>query len=53
MTKKQHIEFAIEEWMKTKDKRKHKLVLLWTEDIPELADKILAELGSESNGGTN
>ena len=44
MTIKQKIEFAIEEWMKTKDHRKKKLVLLWTEDVPELADEILKEI---------
>lgn len=44
MTIKQKVEFAIEEWMKTKDKRKKKLVLMWNEDIPELADIILKEI---------
>lgn len=45
MTKKQQIEFAIEKWMATKDKRKKKLALLWSEEIPDLADMILIEMG--------
>ena len=44
MTIKQQIEFAIGEWMKTKDTRKKALVLLWSEDIPEIADRILVEI---------
>jgi len=44
MTIKQQIEFAIGEWMKTKDTRKKALVLLWSEDIPEIANRILVEI---------
>ena len=44
MTIKQQIEFAIGEWMKTKDTRKKALVLLWSEDIPEITDRILVEI---------
>ncbi len=47
MTLKQHIEFAIEEWMKTKDPRRKKLILFWSEEIPELTDRILKEVKKE------
>lgn len=47
MTKKQQIEFAIKKWMGVGHSKEKKLVLLWSEDIPALADIILKELENE------
>lgn len=48
MTRKQQIEFAIESWMATKDKRRKKCVLLWSEEIQDIADRIIKEIGDSS-----